>query len=120
MGKKIIIDELEFDAEYSDVDDIENLNYFLEKIFNKYEIKDYISRRHPEIFPSHIGLVADADMKLHIVRWKKGNLDPWGEYDNGWSWFGEKNPENFINDILTFYKENNPSLYNFIKNRIQL
>lgn len=114
----ITIDGFEFEGLYSDVSDIENLNYYLEKRFNRYDIKDYISRLHPELFPGHIGLQSDRDLRLSVVLWRKGSLDPWGEYDRGWSCSKVDNPEKYLNDILAFCKENDTPLYNFIKDKI--
>lgn len=118
MNYKIMIDGFEFDREYSDVSDIENLNYFLDKKFNQFDVKDYMARLHPELFPSHIGLQCDENLNLDVVRWKRGGLDPWGEYDNGWKCYGEKEPEKYLDDILSFYKDNDTLFYNFIKKHI--
>lgn len=119
MEKKIKIDNFEFEGRYSDVPDVENLNYFLESKFNKFDIKDYMSRRHPEIFPKHIGLWSNDNLRLKIVRWEKGGLDFCGEYDNSWRCFTEPNPEKYRDDILTFYKDKDLPFYNFIKDKIQ-
>ncbi len=118
MKEKIMIDSFEFEHEYSDVSDIENLNYFLEKKFNRFDVKEYMSRLHPELYPSHIGLQCDKDLNLHVVRWKKGEFDPWGEYDNGWKSYVEKEPEKYLGDLLSFYQDNDISFYNFINKHI--
>ena len=118
MGK-IIIDGLEFDGRYSDVSDIENLNYFLEEKFNKFEIKNYMSRLHPELFPGFIGLHCNKDMSLSIVKFVRHTLNDWGEYDNGWSCCSLKEPEKYRDDILAFYKDNDICFYNFIKDKIK-
>ena len=49
MKKLIVIDGYGFEGEYSGVSDVENLNYHLEKKLNRYDIKEFMSRRQPEI-----------------------------------------------------------------------
>jgi hypothetical protein len=119
MKNNIIIDGFEFEPLYSSVSDVENLNYFLEKMFNKFDIKDYISRRHPELFPHHIGLRCDDGMTLSIVCWEKNTLDACGEYDHGWRAFEVNDPEKYKQDILDYFKLNDTGFYNFIINHLK-
>ncbi len=118
MKKLIVIDGYGFEGEYSGVSDVENLNYHLEKKLNRYDIKEFMSRRHPELYPGHIGLHSDADKKLTIVLYKKGMLDCCGEYDHGWSVDMVDNPGKYIQDLFMFFEKNDPVFFNFIKDRI--
>lgn len=102
-----------------DAKDMEHLNIFLEKKFNKCDIKDFMSRRHPELFPGHVGLRSDHNLMLSVVIWKKSYLNPEGERDNSWYCSTSDNSANFIADILEFYEENDYDFFNFIKNRIR-
>ena len=115
----ITIDGYEFEKEYSNVPDRENLNYFLEKKFNDFYIKDFISRRHPELFPRHIGLYVDIDDTMSVAIWEYEHCG-FELSDHGWYCYRAKEPEKYVGDILEFYKDNDPDFYNFIKDRIVL
>lgn len=74
MKRMINIDGFEFEATCSDVSDVENLNYFLEDKFNKFDVKNFMSGLHPELFPNHVGLLSDDNLMLRVVLWEKGYL----------------------------------------------
>lgn len=118
MKKTITIDGFEFEGPYSDVTDVENLNYYLEKRFNKFDVKDFMSRRHPELFPRHVGLLSDDNLRLKVVVWDKGYLSAEGERENSWDSSASDNSAKYIADILEFYEKNDPEFFNFIKDRM--
>ena len=118
MGKAIAVDGFEFEAERSDVSDIENLNYYLEKKFSKFDIKDYMSRRHPELFPRHIGLRSDESQGLKVVMWKYSYSSGYDAFEKGWDSNEAENKETYKADILKFYKDNDAFFYDFIKDRM--
>lgn len=90
MKKIIKIDGYEFQGKYSDESDVQNLNIHLEKKFNDFYIKDFMSRRHPELFPGHIGLNSDDNFNLEVVIWEHGFLSPEGERENSWHCYKAK------------------------------
>ncbi|MEE0978984.1 MAG: hypothetical protein UH625_06215 [Muribaculaceae bacterium] len=114
----INIDGFEFEATCSDVSDVENLNYFLEDKFNKFDVKNFMSRLHPELFPNHVGLLSDDNLMLRVVLWGKSCISPEGERDDSWHGSALENSAKYIADILGFYERNEPVFFNFIKNRI--
>lgn len=116
----IVIDGFEFPQKYNDVPDVENLNYYLESRFHDFNIIDFLSRRHLDIFPDHIGLQSDDKFNLHIMRWRRSTVDDWGEYAPGWYAHYDEDPAKYKADILEFYQANDPTFYNFIKDRIYL
>lgn len=118
MVKKIAIDGFEFEGIRSDVSDIDNLNYYLEKKFNKFDIKDYMSRRHPELSPRHIGLRSDDSIHLSVVVWEYAHSYGYDAFESGWNSNKAEEPEMFKADIMDFYKDNDEEFYNFIKDRI--
>lgn len=123
MREKITIDGYEFPkaSRYNveaDATETDHLNIFLEKQFGKFEIKDFMSRRHPDLFPGHIGLRSDDNHRLIVVVWKKGFLNDEGELENSWYCSRSKDPAKYIADILEFYKKNDFDFFNFIKDRI--
>lgn len=119
MKETFTIDGFTFEKKYNDVSDRENLNYFLEKKFNDFYIKDFMSRRHPELFPGHIGLYVDLDGTMSVAIWEF-NYDTLEYADRGWDCYRVREPEKYIDDILEFYQKNDSDFYNFIKDRIVL
>ena len=118
MKRMINIDGFEFEATCSDVSDVENLNHFLEDKFNKFDVKNFMSGLHPELFPNHVGLLSDDNLMLRVVLWEKGYLSLEGERDNSWQGSTLENSAKYIADILGFYEKNEPAFFYFIKNRI--
>ena len=121
--EKMSIDGFEFERESSIASDLENFNYFLSDKFNEFGIKDYISRRHPEIYPNHLGLQSDKDYNLEIVEWGFSHFSSGdGSFERGWDACRLNHPEKieaYKADILDYYRQNEPDFYDFIKNRIK-
>lgn len=117
MKDTITIDGFTFEKEYNNAPDEENLNYFLENKFNKYDIKEFMSKRHPELYPHHIGLIGRKDGMLSMVMWEYKHCGS-ELSDHGWEYHDVKEPEKYIDDIMEFYSKNDPDFYNFIKNRL--
>lgn len=118
QNETITIDGFEFPKLYSDVPDVENLNYYLEKRFHQFQIVDYLSQRHHDIFPGHIGLYSDNNFNLKIVKWERSSVDEFGENAPGWKRCPITEPDKYKADILAFYEANDPKFFNFIKDRI--
>lgn len=118
MTHTITVDGYEFECTAPAASLQENLNAHLEKAFRRADVRDYLSRRHPELYPAHLGLRADADLRLHAVRWTKGALDPWGEYDRSWACSPLPDPERYLPDILVYYATSSPALHTFILNHL--
>lgn len=120
-GKDTIsIEGFNFPKLYNDVPIEENLNYYLEKRFHEFKIVDFVSRRHPEIYPGHIGLRCSDDGSLYVVMWKHCTIDSFDEYAPGWYCYPVNNPGLYIPDILEFYLSEDKQFFNFISNRIRL
>lgn len=118
MKRTINIDGFKFEGAYSDVSDVESLNYFLEEKFNKFDVKNFMSRLHPELFPNHVGLLSDDNLMLRVVLWGKSYFSSEGERDDSWHGTTLENSSKYIADILRFYEKKEPDFFNFIKNRI--
>lgn len=117
MGKlKVIINGFEFEvgALYAGDTDIERLNTYLEEKFNKCGIKTYMSNRHPELFPDHIGLQADANLRLKLVRYTRSGLDDCGEYTQGYEVGSVNNLGKYKADLLEYFRDREPDFYRFI------
>lgn len=121
--EKMSIDGFEFERESSIASDLENFNYFLSDKFNEFGIKDYISRRHPEIYPNHLGLQSDKDYNLEIAEWGFSHFSSGdGSFERGWYSDKLNHPEKieaYKADILDYYRQNEPDFYDFIKTRIK-
>lgn len=119
--KKVTIAGFEFEVSgiYSGYTDVERLNTYLEKKFNKFDIKDFMSRRHPELFPTHIGLRSDDNICLRLVRYTRSGLDDCGEYNRGYDVSYGNNLEKYKADILEYYSDREPDFYRFISSRIE-
>lgn len=119
MKETLTIDGFSFEKTYKDVSDRENLNYFLEKKFNDFGIKEFMSMRHPSLFPGHIGLYVGMEGAMSVVIWEF-NYDAFEYADRGWECYRVREPERYVGDILEFYRKSDPDFYNFIKDRIVL
>lgn len=121
--EKMSIDGFEFERESSIASDLENFNYFLSDKFNEFGIKDYISRRHPEIYPNHLGLQSDKEFNLMVVESEFSHYSSGdGSFEQGWYSDKLNHPEKieaYKADILDYYRQNEPDFYDFIKNRIK-
>lgn len=120
MASEIItIDGFAFPRRYTEVDDVENLNYFLENKFRDFGIKDYLSQCHEEIFPGYIGLQSNHNFELRIVKWEHFTIDSLGEYAPGWRAISVPSADKYKADILAYYKSNEPEFFKFIEDRIE-
>lgn len=106
--------EFEVSALYSGDTDVERLNIYLEKKFNEFGIKEYMSRRHPELFPDHIGLQSDDNICLRLVRYTRSGLDDCGEYNRGYDVSYGNNLEKYKADLFEYYRDREPDFYHFI------
>lgn len=113
----ITIDGFEFPKKHHSDSDIENLNHFLEGEFRNGAIRDYMSKRHMDLYPGHIGLWCKSDGKLCVVKWQHETYCM-GEYQPHWASLEVNDPEKYKSDILEFYKTANPTLYRFISRRL--
>lgn len=93
----------------------DTVNEELEYIFNRTEIKGYISKIHPEIFPEHIGLRLDKRGNYYRGKWFYQHVYD-GNFEKGWNFrtITDTEIEKYIPTLKTYYKDRNPPLYHFL------
>lgn len=118
MNKETLtIDGYEFPKMYPAGSDLENLNRFLKGKLLEFRVQDFLSNRHPELMPKHIGLRSMEDFSLEVVAWEHYTYSD-GEYAPGWDCHAIKDAKVYKDEILEYYQSKDPAFYNFIKDRI--
>lgn len=90
------------------------VNRFLENLFNQSNIKRYLSNIYPEIYPNHVGLILDIDGKFKWGFWEYNHFYD-GYYEKGWNFDVSDKVLKYVKDIKEFYKENNIDVYDFLE-----
>lgn len=113
----LIIDGYEIPKKNPSWTDFDNFNAFLRSKLQDFYIQDFLSHRHPEIFPRHISMRSKEDYSLEVVFYLHHTFSD-GEYAPGWNCYAIKDSEVYKEDILEFYESADPEFYNFIKKRL--